>query len=192
MKKYIIVIGAFFVLATVAITLSGCASPSSANKEGQKQPQEQPQKQTKTESPNPTAEAAAETTTTTVKAYFSNTSLDPNKEFTCNGVFAVERNIPKTTSVGLAAIQELLKGPTDAEKAKGYTTNINTGVKVQKLTIQNSVAKVDFNAQLEYQVGGSCRITAIIAQIRQTLKQFPTIKSVIISIDGRTEDILQP
>ena len=191
MKKYIIVIGAFFVLATLAITLSGCASPSSANKLQPPQQQQQPQPQSQAQPP--TAEAAAETTTTTtVKAYFSNTSLDPNKEFTCNGVFAVERNIPKTTSVGLAAIQELLKGPTDAEKAKGYTTNINTGVYVQKLTIQNSVAKVDFNAQLEYQVGGSCRTEAIIAQIRQTLKQFSTVKSVVISIDGRTEDILQP
>jgi hypothetical protein len=35
-------------------------------------------------------------------------------------------------------------------------------------------------------------VAAISAQIRETLKQFSTVKGVIISIDGRTEDILQP
>jgi len=45
---------------------------------------------------------------------------------------------------------------------------------------------------LEFQVGGSCRVSAIRAEIIQTLKQFSTIKEVIISINNRTEDILQP
>jgi len=45
---------------------------------------------------------------------------------------------------------------------------------------------------LEFQVGGSCRVAAISAQIMETLKQFPTVKDVIISINSRTEDILQP
>jgi len=35
-------------------------------------------------------------------------------------------------------------------------------------------------------------VTAIRAQITETLKQFPTVENVVISIDGRTEDILQP
>jgi spore germination protein GerM len=50
----------------------------------------------------------------------------------------------------------------------------------------------DFNERLEYQVGGSCRVSAIRAQISETLKQFPTIKDVIILINGRKEDVLQP
>jgi len=54
------------------------------------------------------------------------------------------------------------------------------------------VAKADFDEQLEFQVGGSCRVSAIRAEITQTLKQFSTVKEVVISIDGRTEDILQP
>ena len=143
-------------------------------------------------SENTNSQTQTEVKTTIVKVYFSNPDLDPNKDFVCHNVFAVERKIPKTETIALASIQELLKGPTDSEKTKGYTTNINEKVKVQKLTIENSTARIDFNNQLEYQVGGSCRITAIIAQITQTLKQFPTVKDVIISIDGRTEDILQP
>ncbi len=131
-----------------------------------------------------------QTQTSTVKVFFNNDKMDP--EYSCNKVFPVEREIPKTQTVARAALEELLKGPSAADKAAGYFTSINSGVKIQKLTIENGVAKVDFDEQLEFQVGGSCRVAAISAQITQTLKQFPTVKSVIISINGRTEDILQP
>lgn len=125
-----------------------------------------------------------------VKTYFNNSNMDP--EFSCNKVFPVEREIPKTQATARAAIEELLKGPTDEEKSQGFFTTINTGVKIQHLTIENGTAKIDFDEQLEFQVGGSCRVSAIRAEIIQTLKQFSTIKEVIISINNRTEDILQP
>lgn len=125
-----------------------------------------------------------------VKTYFNNSNMDP--EFSCNKVFSVEREIPKTQATARAAIEELLKGPTDDEKSQGFFTTINTGVKIQHLTIENGTAKIDFDEQLEFQVGGSCRVSAIRAEITQTLKQFSTIKEVIISINNRTEDILQP
>lgn len=125
-----------------------------------------------------------------IKVFFNNEKLDP--EFSCYKVFPVERIIPKTQAIARVALEELLKGPTEEEKKGSFLTSINPGVKIQKLTIENDVAKVDFDKQLEFQVGGSCRVAAISAQIRETLKQFPTVKDVIISIDGRTEDILQP
>jgi len=132
-----------------------------------------------------------ETEKMTVKVFFGNTKLDP-QVFDCNKVFEVEREIPKTVAVARAALGELLSGPTENEKADGYITNINPRVKIQSLTIENGIARVDFDEQLEFQVGGSCRVAAISSQIRETLKQFPTVKEVIISIDGRREDILQP
>jgi spore germination protein GerM len=116
--------------------------------------------------------------------------LDP--EVSCIKVFPVRRQIGQTRAVARAALQELLQGPTPAERAAGYYTNINPGVVIQKLSVKNGVARVDFNKTLEYRVGGSCRTGAIIAQITRTLKQFPTVTRVIISINGRTEDILQP
>jgi len=125
-----------------------------------------------------------------VKVYFNNDKMDP--AYSCNKVFAVTRTIPKTPAVARAALEELLKGPTDEEKTQGFLTSINSGVKIQSLTIENSTAKIDFDERLEYQVGGSCRVSAIRAQITQTLKQFSTVQNVIISINGRTEDILQP
>ncbi len=127
----------------------------------------------------------------TVKVFFNNENLDP--EFSCNKVFPVERIITKTQAPARAALELLLKGKlTDKEISDGFGTNINSGVKIQKLTIENSVAYADFDEQLEFQVGGSCRVSAIRSQIIQTLKQFSTVKDVVISINGRTEDILQP
>lgn len=129
--------------------------------------------------------------TMTVKVFFGNSVFDP-EILDCQKNFAVERVIPKTVAVARAALEQLLAGPTDAEKEEGYFTSINPDVKIQSLTIEDDVARVDFNEQLEYQVGGSCRVAAIASQIRETLKQFPTVNDVTISINGRTEDILQP
>jgi len=125
-----------------------------------------------------------------VKVYFNNSKMDP--EYSCNKVFSVDREIPEVEAVGSAALWELLKGPTENEKNDGFFTSINQGVEIQSLKIENGTAYVDFDEQLEYQVGGSCRVSAIRAEITQTLKQFSTIENVIISVNGRTEDILQP
>lgn len=125
-----------------------------------------------------------------VKVYFNNGQFDP--EYTCSNVFAVEREIPKTPAIARAAVEELLKGPTDLEKNAGFITNINPHVTINSLAIENGVARIDFDSQLENQVAGSCRVLAIRAQITETLKQFLTVREVVISINGKTEDILQP
>jgi len=111
---------------------------------------------------------------------------------TCKEVFPLERKIVKTEAVARAAIEELIKGLTDEEKEAGYFTGINEGVKINKLVITDGTAKIDFDDTLETGVGGSCKVTFIREQITKTLMQFETVKKVIISINGRTEDILQP
>ena len=125
-----------------------------------------------------------------LNVFFNNSKLDP--EFSCNKVFPTIRQVPKTEAVARAALTELLKGATEEEKADGFFTSIPSDVKIQSLKVENGVAKADFDEKLEYQVGGSCRVSAIRSEITETLKQFSTVKSVVISINGRTEDILQP
>jgi spore germination protein GerM len=124
------------------------------------------------------------------KVFFGNSVLDP--EASCVKVFPVARSIMKTETVGKASLEEMLKGPTPEEKMQGYFTSIGEGVTVQKLAIKNDTAYADFNDALERSAGGSCRVSAIRSQIAETLKQFPTVKNVVISINGKTEDILQP
>ncbi|MEK7681154.1 MAG: GerMN domain-containing protein [Patescibacteria group bacterium] len=129
--------------------------------------------------------------TVKLKAYFANDNLDP--EATCEKVFSVTREVPKTAAVARAALEELLKGPTEAEKAGGYITTINPGVVIQSLVISaTGTAYVDFSEKLQEAVGGSCRVAMIHWQIVETLKQFSTVKNVVVSINGNTEDILQP
>ena len=127
-----------------------------------------------------------------VKIFLSDSRFMGEPYFDCSRTIAVERQVSKTVAIAKAAIEALLRGATEEEINQGFISSINSGARIQSLTIENRVAKVDFDEQMEFQVGGSCRVAAIRAQITQTLKQFPTVDNVIISINGRTEDILQP
>lgn len=127
-----------------------------------------------------------------VKVSLSDSLFAGEPYFDCSRTVAVERKVPKTSAVAKAATEALLRGAMQEEISQGFVSNINSGVRIQKLTVENGVAKVDFDEQMEFQVGGSCRVAAIRAQITETLKQFPTVDNVIISVNGRTEDILQP
>jgi len=100
--------------------------------------------------------------------------------------------VPRTQAVGRAAIEELLKGPTPEEKAQGLDTSIPEGARLRSLKVVDGVAYADFDEALQFQVGGSVRVMVIRRSITLTLLQFPTVQSVVVSIDGRTEDILQP
>lgn len=132
-----------------------------------------------------------EVETMKVKVFFSSSKLNPEL-VDCSLVFPVQREVEETVAVGRAALTELFKGTTEQEEDAGYFTNINEGVTIQSLTIKDGVAKVDLSSKLGEGVGGSCKVSAIRAQIEETLKQFSTVDSVVISIDGISEDILQP
>jgi spore germination protein GerM len=139
----------------------------------------------------PLINGVAANPTMTVYAFFMNNTLDP--EISCTKAFPVKRVIPKTQATAQAAIAELLKGLSNADKEQGYYTSINQSVKVNSLTIENKVAKIDFSQELQDKIAGSCMVSAIRTQIIETLKQFPTIQDVQLSIDGAPdEDILQP
>lgn len=125
-----------------------------------------------------------------LEIYFGNTLSDPKAE--CETVVSAIRSIPKVEKIGTAALQGMLGGPSDQEKASGFVTNIPETTKLKTFTIEGTEGRPDFTAELDKGVAGSCRVQAIRAQIEKTLKQFSTIQSVNISIEGKTEGILQP
>jgi spore germination protein GerM len=104
----------------------------------------------------------------------------------------VIRTMPRTPAMGRAAILELLKGPTQQEKDSGLQTAIPAGVELKNLRIQDGTAFADFNKALNEGVGGSLAANTVRSQVTLTLQQFATVKKVIIAVEGRTEDILQP
>jgi spore germination protein GerM len=127
----------------------------------------------------------------TVKVYFGNSNL--NKDMAdCGLVYPVDRQVAKTQAVARAALTELLSGPTQPEKNGGYSTSLNAGVKINSLTIANGVARVDFDEKMDEGMGGSCRVEAIRSQIEKTLLQFPSVKSVVVSVEGNSAEALQP
>lgn len=126
-----------------------------------------------------------------LEVYFGNSSILGANEDECITVFSIERRVVKTVSVGRASLEELLKGPTEEERSKDYYTSLPSDVGLMSLEIKDRVAYADFSEELN-NVAGSCRVTAIRRQIEETLKQFETVDSVVISINGRTDDILQP
>ena len=65
-------------------------------------------------------------------------------------------------------------------------------MRLLELTIQNGVATANFSKEMRAYGGGSLRVMLISQQIRQTLKQFSTIKDVRIAIEGETEGVLEP
>lgn len=126
-----------------------------------------------------------------VKVFFGNSTKAAAGD-ECSAVFPLVRTVPKTASVAKAALTELLKGVTPAEEAMGYATVLNAGSALQSVKLENGVLHADFNSKLGEGVSGACAVSAARAEIVQTAQQFPTVKDVVISIDGKTDGVLQP
>lgn len=119
------------------------------------------------------------------------------------------RTVPNRSAIARMAIEELLKGPTP-EEAVGYSTSFPNAkqiadhgiargkpyssdhVQLLGLKIERGMAFVDFSEELRAYGGGSAWALTLEAQIKKTLLQFANVDSVKISIEGETEDALQP
>lgn len=125
-----------------------------------------------------------------VEVYFSNSEMGSNED--CTKVFPVTRTIINAETLGPGALEALLKGVSDTEKASGYFTNLNKGILLQRFEIVNKVAYIDFDTSFNEGVEGACRVEGIKTQIETTLNNLPDIDSTIISVGGQTEGILEP
>jgi len=126
-----------------------------------------------------------------VKIFFANS--DKNTKTTdCSLVYPIYRDVPKTSEAVNEAVGRLFEGLSWDEANLGYFNTINYGTKLNSLTIRGGVAHVDFNKRIEYGVVDSCNAAEIRSQITSTLKQFPNVKDVVISVDGKTDGLLRP
>jgi spore germination protein GerM len=136
--------------------------------------------------PDPTSRQIAP-----IQLFFSNSEQDPDA-LDCGAVFPVSRELPPNPSVARMALTELLKGPTAEESAQGFYSSINEGVRLQGLDIRDGVAIIDFDRTFAAEVAGSCQVEAIRAQVTQTLAQFPSVNSVVITVAGEISESFQP
>lgn len=135
------------------------------------------------------------TQTMTIKVYLSNEKLNPNID-DCNKVFPVTRKIPKTTATAKAALDELFKGATKDEEAKGYSgmpTAETDGI-LKSIRVKNGAAYVNFTNRLLDQMGTattSCGGGQYFGMIESTLKQFATIKKIYYAVEGNTNEFYE-
>jgi hypothetical protein len=125
--------------------------------------------------------------------HFPNAKLDP-EHLDCSVVFPVRRALLVDGPVASprAALEALLRGPTDAERDAGYFTSLPDGAAIRSFGIEGGVARVDFDAALA-RVAGSCRVASIRAQVEETLRRYPGITDVVITVmGGDPGEALQP
>lgn len=122
-------------------------------------------------------------------------------EGSINGV----RTLPKTASVASAALRELVWGPVGEDaaystaipspKAVADYTGDKTGwtgrVYLRSVRIEGDTAYVDWSREMRAWGGGAMQLEGLQAQVDFTLKQFPQVKNVVMTVEG-DENVLQP
>jgi len=133
--------------------------------------------------------------TKTIKIYLSDTNNNPDFE-DCGKVRSVNRMIPKTKTVAKAALEELFKGATKAEEAKGLTSIFSpeTSSILKSVNIKNGAAYVNLKNWVVQNLGTattSCGAFTFVTPIEKTLMQFPTVKKVFFAIEGSPKDFYE-
>jgi len=126
--------------------------------------------------------------------FYLNTKNDPNTQ-NCERVYPLERVVEKKYDSDIINTTINLLTPLEpAEKDKGFASAIPDGTFLQYIKIDDSGnLEANFSGNIA-KAAGSCAVSAIRAQITQTLSQFSQVKTVKICINGncRQDEILQP
>ncbi len=110
--------------------------------------------------------------------------------FSRNGkLFVTERTVPATTSVGRAALDRLLAGPSAAEHAAGLRSQIPAGTTLLGLRTSAGIATADLSSSFESAAAPSA-MPLRIAQVVYTLTQFPTVTGVRFAINGQGKTVI--
>lgn len=98
-----------------------------------------------------------------------------------------KRSIPRTEAVARAALEELIKGP----RQPGLISVIPSETEVRSVRIEDGLTTVDFNREvLEANVGAEGEELGI-AQIVNTLTEFPSINRVRFLVEGRDRGLIE-
>jgi spore germination protein GerM len=94
--------------------------------------------------------------------------------------------VMRTASPARAAIQALLKGPNAAERRKGFDGLASAGdFKIGSLFIRNGTARINFVVAEDWRgFPGDIAPVRFKKAVELTLKQFPTVKEVVVSLNG--------
>ncbi len=132
---------------------------------------------------------ATESEKTTVKVYMI--KLADNGPVGCGDfLIPVDRQIPKTTTILRATLDELLSlRRTEFPDAQVYSSLFSSNLKTESVSIVNGKAIIKLTGTVS--LGGVCDSPRVEAQLTETAKQFPTVKEVEIFINNQPiKDVL--
>jgi hypothetical protein len=98
------------------------------------------------------------------------------------------REVPQTTAVLRAALEELVGGPSVPEREAGLGTAIPDGTEVVGVDLDGGVATVDLSGTFD-DGGGSASMFARLAQLVFTATQFPGVDGVLLRLDGEPVEV---
>jgi spore germination protein GerM len=128
-------------------------------------------------------EPGSDGTAARVEVFFTNLTLGSDDE-----VFPVRRTVqPPAVLVG--ALEQLLRGPTAAERDAGYSSLFSTDTVglLDSVRIADGTAYVHFDARLPSTIpnaSSSAGSTALLAALDATVTQFPTVDTAVYSLEG--------
>lgn len=91
-----------------------------------------------------------------------------------------------TTAPARPALEALLAGPTAAEKRRRLRPLDAGGLAISALVIGGGTARVDFVSRGGKRWAGDLSPAEFRRAVERTLKQFSTVRSVTVSVDGKT------
>lgn len=83
-----------------------------------------------------------------------------------------------------SALENLIKGPTQKERERGYITAVPQGLKIRGISINGKTAEIDFTGAIEENAAGDILIKRV-QQIVYTSTQFDSVNSIVIKINGQ-------
>jgi spore germination protein GerM len=83
-----------------------------------------------------------------------------------------------------SALENLIKGPTQHEKERGFITAVPSGLKIRSIAVNGRTAEIDFNNAIEEGAAGDILLKRV-QQIVYTSTQFDSVNSIIIKINGQ-------
>jgi len=130
----------------------------------------------------------------TIKVYFHNELLNPGMQ-DCNKAFPTMRAIPATPAVAKAALDELFRGVTPEEKAKGFWSfdSESTAGVLKSVRVYKGAAYVNFTKLALEKLGNATSTCGggFWPMVENTLKQFPTIKNIYYAVEGNSDDFYE-
>jgi spore germination protein GerM len=117
-----------------------------------------------------------------VRVYFYRESAETSTNFFA--LAPVKRRV-SATQPARGALEALLAGPTSAEEGQGYMSLSVKEFAIGRLSIKRGTASVNFVASRTWPGWpGDMAPPRFREAVTRTLKQFPTVKRVVVSVNG--------